>query len=633
MTQKKTTKTVTVKPYTRNGKPVRGHERTAHVRARETVTKEQYAEKFSQQPPKIQIIDQKKTRQEVLDGDEFELPVGWTPGQYDVKGVDDTQQSGGEPSPASEDSDQGPTITTSDLKNVRTVDDMVRILSRRGFETTGIQCELKAYNRDTRKWTKMIVYNVDCPHALYLMQTNLCRVYPLQIAITPNEIIAIRFLTTGYDSPYSVRTHGPYIYPWKCLYQQYKKSQITTYDLEGWNRITPEWPDDISYPTHVVSGMMKYPCNCALATFSVTPVTESDISRLVDLRALVEFFERMGYMGGVQVGDAYIYHHLTEDSEVLLYEVRDPLCVGNQISNMLTSDVRRYLVGIGGDGIYITYGDWIRESVFDVQTAKIPRDSPTECDLTVLGTLDGCVGDQLRFELSFTPHKSDPGASTNGKLVFPTNLVTEHTYMNDDSTQVSTGQHDVSAIDDIAPPVKRVLFRPESPLTETVAGITSQNNEVRISFTERNDTYRSVVYGHGYRWNNLDRRWVKKVSKYESMVDIVADIGKSLYDAGIAVEVPKAAADKVKSGDIIPEQKRWVSKRVKGTYSGWFVLTWEYGNDEIYQATRAISGSQYDRPVVVVPPQQYQAVVDLAKKYNFKLTDGANEIVRKARSA
>ena len=124
----------------------------------------------------------------------------------------------------------------------------------------------------------------------------------------------------------------------------------------------------------------------------------------------------------------------------------------------------------------------------------------------------------------------------------------------------------------------------------------------------------------------------RKISIFAGSVeDRSGEIGNLLLKAGFIVQInDEPAREKAISGTYEPEQKRWVKSLIEGKYKGYFALSWEYGNQKIYEASRSIAGSRWDKPYVVIPASQYEAVLDLADEFGFKLSEGANKLVEEA---
>jgi len=175
--------------------------------------------------------------------------------------------------------------------------------------------------------------------------------------------------------------------------------------------------------------------------------------------------------------------------------------------------------------------------------------------------------------------------------------------------------------------------RPENPVTETVAEIRALEDSVEISFPERRDDFREIVKNTlRMRWDRDKSQWRRVTNKKSGApVDRAVEAGYRLLVAGFPVRIyDEELRQKAIAGDYEPECTRWIMKRVSGDYAGWFVIEWGRGED-FYKVARKISGSKYDRPDVVVPPEKYDEVLDFAEMYEFQLSEGAQEVVETAR--
>ncbi len=175
--------------------------------------------------------------------------------------------------------------------------------------------------------------------------------------------------------------------------------------------------------------------------------------------------------------------------------------------------------------------------------------------------------------------------------------------------------------------------RPEVPITETIALIAVKDDVVEIEFPERNDTFREVVKGRMFRWSV--KSWTRTCNQFTGpATDRAAEIGNLLLKAGIIIRIyDEAIRQKAIAGEYEPEYTRWISKRTGGTYVGWFAIHWERDNQTIYNAARAIAGSKWSSPSVVAPSSRFEAVLDLADEYGFKLSPGAETLIESARRA
>lgn len=176
-------------------------------------------------------------------------------------------------------------------------------------------------------------------------------------------------------------------------------------------------------------------------------------------------------------------------------------------------------------------------------------------------------------------------------------------------------------------------IRPTNPDTETVADVSISDKYVHISFLETNDDFRDIIKSHGFTWGGFGVGWERKCNLFTgSPLDRATEICILLLKAGFIISiVDDQLKEKIVNKDFEPEDKRWVKAIVDGSHKGWFSLSWEYKNERIYKASRAIAGSKWSNPSVVIPPYQYEAVLDLVDRYDFKLSKGAKEIIEAAK--
>lgn len=176
-------------------------------------------------------------------------------------------------------------------------------------------------------------------------------------------------------------------------------------------------------------------------------------------------------------------------------------------------------------------------------------------------------------------------------------------------------------------------IRPEKPITETVAEIHILEKFIEVSFPEKREDFRQLVrFGLGYSWDKEKSRWIKIIGmKTGSAPDRAAELGNKLLAAGFSIRIfdtdlrAKAIAGKYES-----ECHRWIMKRIKGDYAGWFSISWPREED-FYKAAKKLPGSRYDKPDIVVPSEQFEQVLDFAEMYEFNLSPGAQEAAEAAR--
>lgn len=184
----------------------------------------------------------------------------------------------------------------------------------------------------------------------------------------------------------------------------------------------------------------------------------------------------------------------------------------------------------------------------------------------------------------------------------------------------------------IAEAKAEATVRPESPKTETVAEIRALDDSVEIVFPEKRDDFRELVKMQlKMKW---DGKWVRKLSKTNGTPeDRAAEAGHRILAAGFPIRIyDQELRARAVAGEYEPECTNWVMARIEGKYEGWFAITWDR-QDDYYKAARAIGGSRWSKPSVVVPPEKFEEVLDFAERYGFKLSSGAQELVEAARKA
>lgn len=172
-------------------------------------------------------------------------------------------------------------------------------------------------------------------------------------------------------------------------------------------------------------------------------------------------------------------------------------------------------------------------------------------------------------------------------------------------------------------------IRPETAVCEQPAEITCSGNTISVILPERLDDFREIVRSLDYAWKN--GCWQRSIGKFAgALEDRFVELGHVLLAHGFLVRVfDEGLRARIVAGEFEPEQTRWITKLVKGDYAGWLMIQWGR-NEDYYDAARKIKNSRYSRPCVVVPPVQFQQVLDFAQLYDFRLSDAAKEAVRLA---
>lgn len=180
-----------------------------------------------------------------------------------------------------------------------------------------------------------------------------------------------------------------------------------------------------------------------------------------------------------------------------------------------------------------------------------------------------------------------------------------------------------------------ITVRPEKVKTETVAEIKVIGvDTIEIVFNERRDSFRFLMK-ETLKMQWTGNAWGRKISSINGTVeDRAAEAGHRILALGIPVRIAdKTIREKAITGQYEPEHTRFILRRNDGLYKGWFAIHWDKTKEDFYSAARRISGSRWDKPFVVVPPEQFEQVLDFAERYNFRLTDKAKGVVEVAKKA
>jgi hypothetical protein len=176
-----------------------------------------------------------------------------------------------------------------------------------------------------------------------------------------------------------------------------------------------------------------------------------------------------------------------------------------------------------------------------------------------------------------------------------------------------------------------MLLRPTKPITATIAHVWTDDAAVLVTLDERRDDFRELLKAREFTWNWTHRRWERTVGDVTGpAADRAAETAHLLLAAGFAVELTDELARMVMDVAYAPEKRRLVLRRSRGDYAGWLLLKWPRDDEEdrkLYAAYDRIPGRRYDRPYLVVPPDQFEAVRDFAERHGFYISPTAQEVI------
>ena len=176
-----------------------------------------------------------------------------------------------------------------------------------------------------------------------------------------------------------------------------------------------------------------------------------------------------------------------------------------------------------------------------------------------------------------------------------------------------------------------IIVRPNETETETLAWLKVDGDRVSVEFPEKRDDFREIVRGMDYTWNKT--RWERYLARYSGDAqDRAAELGHQLLANGFCVVFPdESLQDMAVSVTYEPEYRRWVFVRETGKYKGWFQFWWSRQED-CYEEAIKVPASRYSKPNVVVPFEQFAAVVDFAQAHRFRFSQEAFELVGRAKA-
>jgi hypothetical protein len=182
--------------------------------------------------------------------------------------------------------------------------------------------------------------------------------------------------------------------------------------------------------------------------------------------------------------------------------------------------------------------------------------------------------------------------------------------------------------------IAEALLRPETSCTENHAEIRVVERRIEIDFPEHNEVFIETVKKIGYQWDKENLYWTRQMSDFTGAVeDRVVETAVRLLAKGFPVLIfDERLRNLAISGEYVQETKKWVDVVSSGKYKGWFALIWPYGED-YYDVARALKGSKYSKPNVIVPPAQFDQVTDFAQMYGFRFSAAATEALESAKEA
>lgn len=182
---------------------------------------------------------------------------------------------------------------------------------------------------------------------------------------------------------------------------------------------------------------------------------------------------------------------------------------------------------------------------------------------------------------------------------------------------------------------QEATIRPETEITEVVAEISATGSAITIRLPEKIEPFRELVkLSLGYRWDPKAMVWSRKIDKFSGPIKHrMAEAANKILAIGVPVRVfDLEVRDMALQATFQPEKERWLTRVTDGQYAGWIAIRWGR-EDGLYESARALPGSRYSRPSVVVPVDHYDALQDFADAHGFSVSEGAEEAMQAAKRA
>lgn len=167
-------------------------------------------------------------------------------------------------------------------------------------------------------------------------------------------------------------------------------------------------------------------------------------------------------------------------------------------------------------------------------------------------------------------------------------------------------------------------------VTETVTEVRALDGAIEAVMPERREDFRAIVKTEQrLRWTG--KCWRREIpTTAGTPIDRAVELACRLLAEGFPVRIhDEEIRARVMAEKYQPEITRWVRVREGGEHPGWFDLRWGR-EDNYYRAARRITGSRYDPPTVVVPPEQFDEVEEFAEMHGFHITKAARIVMDRA---
>lgn len=152
----------------------------------------------------------------------------------------------------------------------------------------------------------------------------------------------------------------------------------------------------------------------------------------------------------------------------------------------------------------------------------------------------------------------------------------------------------------------------------------SSPNKIVLIYYQRDKDFNNVVKSNYYQWDGS--HWFRELDeKAGSVDDRVANIGYHLLQNGFEVEfLNKNQHDMAVNRTYKPEQTRWIE-----VANGEFAISWKGYSEDLYKASRKITGSKWMvGNYVAAPFSSFKGVQAFAANHGFVFSEDAEKVVK-----
>lgn len=175
-----------------------------------------------------------------------------------------------------------------------------------------------------------------------------------------------------------------------------------------------------------------------------------------------------------------------------------------------------------------------------------------------------------------------------------------------------------------------ILVRPSAPLTPSIARISFDGDDIRVFFPEPRTPFNDVVKRMDYRWRRP--YWTRTCSQ-TSHHDRAAELVYTLLAAGYCVKGPREVMETAVAQTFTPEPVRSIRRQTEGEYTDWFRIWWHKERGGCLEDARGgLRGARWWQGRLMVPADQFEAVLDFADRYDCHLSAGALALAEEARA-